>query len=179
MDEIFDSKWFPWVAGLGGAIVVYLVFFGGGSSSSGSSSGSYDAANLQLVSLQAQLGAQTEAARINAETTDTAAIAGMAQNLVSAKYSYDLGAKQVAAGVATTNTLANVALQTERDQQKTNRLQISTALPIAQVQANAAIAGAKIQGDTAQSIAGTNATSNFLNSALGLLPKLLPMIAGA
>jgi hypothetical protein len=171
MEDLFDSKWTPWVLGLGGALAVYFLFFSGGSSSPGGTVG-YNAANLQLVAMQAQLGAQTEQARIAAETTDTAALAGMANNLVSAKYGYELGSQQVAAGVATTNKLADTALAEERLKQITNRQQIAIALPIAQVQASTAIAAAKIQGSTAQNIAQTQQTGNFLNTALGLLPKL-------
>jgi hypothetical protein len=93
--------------------------------------------------------------------------------LIQARYGYQLGAQQVAAGVQTTQIAADTAVKTERMQQATNRLQIRQALPIAQVQAGALIAGAKIQASTQSDIAHTQAASSFFNTALGILPKLL------
>jgi len=181
LDEMFQSKWFPWAAGGLGALVVYMVFFGrGGGSSSGDVS--YSAANLALVGQQAQLGAQVEAARINAETTDTAAIAGMAQNLVAARYGYELGAQQVAAGVHATDVAGRVALRTEHDQAITTRQQIAAALPIARVQAAAMIHAADTQASTARDIAHTQQSTSFFDQVLGTITslgsKLLPLALG-
>lgn len=176
---LFDSKYTPWL--IGGAVIVggYLLFAGGSSSASSGGTTGYSPAELDLVALQANLSAQTEAARISAESTDTATLANLFANLMGAKYNNDQVMAQVAAGVQTTQIQTNGAIAIERDNNQTQRTAIRNATYQVVNGNSTQLQIASIQANTQRQIAQLQAAIQSQNQLLGFLGSAISPILGA
>lgn len=176
---LFDSKYTPWL--IGGAVLVggYLLLAGGNSSASSGGATGYSPAELDLVALQANLSAQTEQARISAESTDTATLSNLFGNLMASKYNNDQVMAQVSAGVQQTQIAANTAITTDRINNQTQRIGIRNATwqTISNNSTNQAIA--QIQADTSYKIAQLQAAIQQQNQTLGFLGSAISPILSA
>lgn len=162
----------PWVIG-GGLAIGALILLMGRSGGTASSADPNRASSLDLIALQSQTAADVEKTRITAGAALGAQVADTIGNLVNATYAHDLGAKQVAAGVRTTQIAANTALGLERLNVKTRAYEIGAGMAIAHDGNITQLKGQTEQDKTAIKLQADKESASFNNTIAGIIGKLL------